>query len=241
MHRGWIKLYRKISDNSLWLSEKFTRGQAWIDMVLLANHTDGFIRVRGHKIDLKRGQLGWSEVKLSERWQWSRGKTKRFINELESERQIVQQKSNITSMITIVNYDQYQSDSTPDDTASVTADGQQTDSKQDTNKNDKKDKNDKKEKKIPPPIKEDIGEFGQALSDFRDMRKSIKKPLTERAEEMIITKLEKLSDNESERIDILNQSTMSSYLGVFPLKRDFVKEEEKPIFREPTNFVGYGK
>ena len=148
---GWIKLHRKISDNPLWHQEPFTRGQAWVDLILLANHTAGFIRARGVRVDLERGQCGWSEVKLAKRWQWSRGKVKRFINELEIDQQIVQQKNNVTSLITIVNYNDYQSDGTANDTpkrtASDTANGQQTGSKQDTNKNEKELKRTKKNEK----------------------------------------------------------------------------------------------
>lgn len=137
MDRGYIKLFRRLSESDLWLSEPFTRGQAWVDLVLLANHKPGFIRVRGVRVELKRGQVGWSEVKLAARWRWSRGKVKRFLNELETLQQIEQQKNNVTSLIYITKYETYQINST----ANSTANGQQTDSKQDTNKNEKNEKN----------------------------------------------------------------------------------------------------
>lgn len=137
MKKGWVKIHRKMMDSDLWISEKFTRGQAWIDLILLANHKKGFIRARGVKIDVERGQVGHSVVALSKRWGWSRGKTTRFLNELESEQQIEQQKNNISSLITVSNYEEYQVNDTADDTTN----GQQTDSKQYTNKNDKNKKN----------------------------------------------------------------------------------------------------
>jgi len=124
--RGYIKLYRSASSSDLWLSDPFSRGQAWVDLLMLANYADGFLRSRGQRIEVKRGQVGWSVVKLAERWSWSRGKAIRFLNELEREQQIEQQKSNVTSLITIVNYEYYQSSDTADDTASDTANVQQT-------------------------------------------------------------------------------------------------------------------
>ena len=139
MDKGWVKLHRKILGNYLWLSEPFTRGQAWVDLIILTNHEEASFRVRGVKIELKRGQCGWSELSLSERWKWSRGKVRRFLKELENERQIVQQKNNITTVITIVNYDEYQNGSTPNGTTSSTPNGHQTD----TNKNDKNNKEEK--------------------------------------------------------------------------------------------------
>jgi hypothetical protein len=136
MDSGWIKIYRKTQEKSLWLSEKFTRGQAWIDLILLANHKDGFIRVRNNKIPVKRGCVGWSVLSLSKRWKWSRGKTQRFLDELEMEQQIVQQKNNISSVILLVNYEEYQGKQNNKQSNRRTTDGQQTD----TNKNEKNEK-----------------------------------------------------------------------------------------------------
>ncbi len=136
MNRGYIRLFRCIHNNDMWDEKPFDRARAWIDLLLLANHKQGYLRIRGVRIVVNRGDVGYSVVALSEKWGWSRGKTIRFLNELETVHQIVQQKNNVTSLITIVNYDLYQSSSTADDTASSTADVQQTD----TNKNNKNEK-----------------------------------------------------------------------------------------------------
>jgi len=130
---GWIKLHRKIMDNPMYFSEPFTRTQAWIDLILLANHTNNFFYIRGNKVDVARGQVGYSKEILSRRWGWSRGKTTRFIKQLETDGMLIQQKSSVTTLISICNYKTYQGDDTTDDTT----DGHQTD----INKNDKNDKN----------------------------------------------------------------------------------------------------
>jgi len=118
---GWFRFHRKLLDDPLWTNEPFTRGQAWIDLVALAAHTNTYILVRGNRLDLRRGQVGWSEVALAHRWRWSRGKVRRFLLELEKQEQIVQQKTYLSSVVTVVNYDLYQGNDT--------ADGQQMDSK----------------------------------------------------------------------------------------------------------------
>ncbi len=147
---SWVKLHRKIQSNPLWTSEPFTRGQAWVDLILLANYKKGFIRARGIRVDIERGQVGMSHVNLSKRWDWSRGKVKRFLNELEIDQQIVQQNNNVSCLISIVNYNEYQTNDTADETQNDTADeqqtGQQTSSKQNTNKNDNNKNNEKKER-----------------------------------------------------------------------------------------------
>jgi len=101
-------------DDPIWLSEPFTRAQAWVDLLLLANHKDGHIRKRGIRIDLKRGDVGWSERELAKRWKWSRGKVKRFFSELcfsKKPKMIPQngpQNKNVTSHYSIINYERYQ-------------------------------------------------------------------------------------------------------------------------------------
>jgi hypothetical protein len=97
-------------------------------------------KVRGVRVEVLRGQTGYSSVELADRWRWSRGKVNRFLVELKNEQQIVQQKSNVTTLITIVNYEKYQTSDTANDTDNGTLvehkTVQQTVQQTDTNKND---------------------------------------------------------------------------------------------------------
>lgn len=128
MHRGYIKVYRKCTDNPLYFAEPFTKWQAWIDLLVLANYKERYIAVRGIPILVKRGQVLVGENFLAERWKWSRGKVRRFLEFLEKKvHQIEQQKNNVTTVITIINYHEYQSNDTPKGSADGTTDGQQTD------------------------------------------------------------------------------------------------------------------
>lgn len=140
---GWIKLHRKLSDNPLWTCEKFTKGQAWVDLLMLANHAYNYFYVRGNKIEVKRGQVGWSGLKLATRWKWSRNKVKNFLNQLEKEQQITQQKSKLYSVITIINYNQYQNKE--QQTTQQKSNRRATEEQQkDINKNEKNKKNEEK-------------------------------------------------------------------------------------------------
>lgn len=138
---GWIKLYRKLLDSNIWIEKPFSRGQAWVDLIMLANHKPGYVRVAGTRVDLKRGDVGWSQVKLCERWGWSRGKVRRFLDELETDGNIVQTTVQRFSVITICNYSQYQDRDTTDGTDDNTPDGQETDRRRYNNKNEKNNKN----------------------------------------------------------------------------------------------------
>lgn len=57
------------------------------------------------------------------------------------------------------------------------------------------------------------------LRDFIKMRKAIKKPLTERALELIIKELYKLSQNVDEQIKILEKSIVSNWQDIYPLNK----------------------
>ena len=99
----------------MYFSEPFTRMQAWIDLLLVANYRDSVIYVRGNKVDVKRGQIAKSQDFFATRWKWSRGKVIRFLDELQKCGQIVQQKSNVITLISVVNYEYYQQDGTTDE------------------------------------------------------------------------------------------------------------------------------
>ena len=58
------------------------------------------------------------------------------------------------------------------------------------------------------------------IYEFIKMRKAIKKPLTTRGLELMITKLYKLTPNTNEQIEILNNSIMNNWQGIFPLKQE---------------------
>lgn len=68
-------------------------------------------------------------------------------------------------------------------------------------------------------------ELDKAFADYVEMRKKIKKPMTDRAIELAMSKLQKLAETSSGidndlAIKILNQSVMNSWQGLFELKED---------------------
>lgn len=62
--------------------------------------------------------------------------------------------------------------------------------------------------------------FQETFDAYIQMRKKIKKPITNHGKDLIIKNLEKLSVNEKTQIAILEQSIANSWAGVFPLKQD---------------------
>jgi len=111
---GYIHLWRKIWDDPLFREgRKFSRFEAWVDMILMANGIEKDMLCDGRYITIKRGQLVTSELKLSKRWNWSRTKVRSFLLTLSNNRKtsgtprIKQQKDNKKSIITILKYNEY--------------------------------------------------------------------------------------------------------------------------------------
>ena len=79
-----------------------------------------------------------------------------------------------------------------------------------------KEKKEKKKKEIK--VFSDDAELNQAILAFMEFRKSIKKPMTDRAVELLINKLNGMTSYIPEQIEIINQSIVNGWQGVFPLK-----------------------
>lgn len=77
--------------------------------------------------------------------------------------------------------------------------------------------------------------FKIAFHDFREHRKKLRKPMTLRAEEMIVRQLEKLSLDENEQIEIIQASIVNGWQGVFPLKKDHHYGKFKQNFSPQQN------
>jgi hypothetical protein len=137
---GWIKLHRSLLESDFWKCEPFSRGQAWVDLLMLANFKDSFFYKRGVKVDVKRGQVGRSEVELSDRWKWSRTKVRKFLKDLEKEQQIKVVKTSVTQIVTVLKYEEFQSEEQQKDSKRTTKE-QQKDSRKTHIKNEKNDNN----------------------------------------------------------------------------------------------------
>jgi hypothetical protein len=75
-----------------------------------------------------------------------------------------------------------------------------------------------KKRKKQQKVYADDPELNSALLAFVEFRKSIKKPMTDHAVKLLLTKLHGMSNYIPEQIEILNQSIVNGWQGIFPLK-----------------------
>lgn len=114
---GWIKIHRSITNHWLYTEKrKFSKFEAWNDMLLNVNYTDCKSVIKGKLYNVKRGQSIMSLDSWSKRWKWDKSAVRRFFNLLESDGMIELKSDNITTHLTICNYDSYQDSCNADET-----------------------------------------------------------------------------------------------------------------------------
>lgn len=211
--KNYFVVSRNLLNSSRWLDEPFTRGQAWIDLFGLAQHTDSYFRVRGIKVELKRGQLGYSQLTLCKRWKWSRNKVRRYLKELENEGDLIQQNNEVTTIITIVNYDKWQLENSKNDTTSDTSEGQQKDNRRYTYNNDNKDNNDNNVKDIATTS---VANINPLIELFKDINPSYKQFYSNKTERACLTRMLKEHGLEklTELIEVLPKTNTMDFAPV---------------------------
>jgi len=105
---GYISVHRSIWDHWLWDDKPFSKGQAWIDLLMLANHKEDKFVYKDQVMEGKRGTVYRSLSFLAERWGWGRDKVSRFLKQLESDGMVAVHTSTHRTTITISNYAAFQ-------------------------------------------------------------------------------------------------------------------------------------
>ena len=152
---GWIKLDRKICENWLWQDKPFTKGQAWIDLLLLADYEDNDGYYRNSVKHFKAGTVYRSILYLSKRWCWSRNKVKRFLNVLQNEGMITYNATTNDTTITLVKWELYQHSVTTDVTTDVTH---------------TRNKEYKEDKEIKEEVSSDEEELDEPCINYKDIK-----------------------------------------------------------------------
>ena len=105
---GFFKIERDFLTSAFWLSEPFTKPQAWVDLIGLANYADKTKYYKSTFQKIKRGQIVTSQQALAERWKWSRHKVSDFLRTLEAADMVTTEGTTHGTVITVVNYAIYQ-------------------------------------------------------------------------------------------------------------------------------------
>jgi hypothetical protein len=142
MTNGWIKLYRKIEEKNWWRKQRFTWGQAWIDLLLMANHKDEKVVFDNGNYFVPKGSFITSQRKLANKWKWGIARVSCFLSYLQKTEQCIEYKTehNFTHIF-ILNWDKYQSEAEHQTEQKTEHERNMSGTRAETNKNVKNDKN----------------------------------------------------------------------------------------------------
>lgn len=110
----YIYLDRGILEHWTYEDKPFNRSMAWIDLLLIADHTTHTAVWRGKLTEFKRGDVNKSIAELAKRWGWSRDKARRFLVQLEQDGMVRINSTPFRTTITLVKYDDFQCKRTTD-------------------------------------------------------------------------------------------------------------------------------
>ena len=108
---GWLRLHRQTMDSDFWLIDQpFSFRDAFIHVLLSANWTPGTTYKNGHSIQIQRGQLLTSIRKLGNTFHWDKHKVYKWLEFMAATNMITTKSVGFGTVLTVVNYDKYQSD-----------------------------------------------------------------------------------------------------------------------------------
>lgn len=220
---GYIKLHRELASKPIWFKSTSEQKVILITLLMMANYKPNQWEWNCQKFDIKPGQFVTSLNSIVEECGGgiSIQNVRSALVRFEKLDFLTNESTKQGRFITIRNWDLYQSDD-------VSPTKQPTKTQQSTNK----ELTTKEErKKVRKKELKDIEDFAQisysenpilnqTILNFVEHRKTIKAPLSDHALKLLLTSLSKLSSNEVTQVDILNQSIMNGWKGVFPLKGD---------------------
>ena len=164
---GWIKLHRKFVEWEWFNVDEMVK--LFIYLLLTANHE----ATKWRGIEIKRGQLLTGRKSLHDKTKISEQTLRTCLSRLEKTGEINLKSTNKYTIITICNYESYQSNQPTTNQLTnqqLTNDQPTTNQQLTTNKNDKKEKNDNNDKNIPPKI-EDVKIYCQERNNKVDSEK----------------------------------------------------------------------
>lgn len=172
--QGWISIHRQIKDNFIWKQKPFSKGQAWIDILLRVNHQPKKVPIGNQIIEVEEGQTIWSILDMADSWGWSRKKVDNFLKLLEKEQMLYNKRTTKYTTLTVINWGLYQNEEQQKE-QQKSINGTSKEQQKNTNNNDNNDNNDNntikdhrcnKSSNPEPVIKFDIESFEIQLAIY---------------------------------------------------------------------------
>ncbi|MNO29209.1 hypothetical protein D3C76_191200 [compost metagenome] len=153
------------------------------------------------------------------------------IDQLVKEERLKIESTELGTLFTVINYAEYQGferyKNATENGARTAREQPENSPRTERERSENNNNKDNKEKKVKKDNKKDNTAFEdytsnpmliESLNSFIEYRKKIKKPMTDAAIKLLFGNLDKLATTDQNKIDILNQSILNGWKGVFQLR-----------------------
>lgn len=213
--KGYIPISRSFFDSPFWSEERdYSRAEAWLDLIQRSRFEAGVQVVKNSVIELERGEQIASLRYLGKRWQWDKGRVGRFITLLEKMGQVRQEMRQGQSVLTLCNYDKYNSSKNGAIPLNETPNETRVRQQRDTSETKKKKGN--KENKVKEEALPHADLFSQAWVSWKQFRIEKKAKLTPSTMNAQLNKLGAMSEQDA--VLTIQQSIENGWQGLFPDK-----------------------
>lgn len=233
---GYFKIWRELFAKPIWLNSTPEQSRILITLMAMANFKENEWDYNGKSFKLDPGQFVTSLDSIREECgkYVSIRNIRTALERFEKLGFLTSKPTNRYRLITITNWALYQQDADVPDKQSdrhLTSNRQAPDKHLTTNEEGKKERRKQGKNIYKENSAEFISAFEKTIHDFIEMRKKSGAPMTENAVELLRQKLNKMSLDQDTQIEILNQSILSGWKSVYPLKRDQQQQGNKPPYQ----------
>jgi hypothetical protein len=117
MKKGWIKIHRELMDHWIYKEDrKFSKLEAWIDLLLSANISSKKILLKGTVYEVEKGESVLSLDSWAKRWNWHKSAVRRFFVLLQNDQMIEIKSDTKVTHISVLKYALYQGFGTESET-----------------------------------------------------------------------------------------------------------------------------
>ncbi|WP_434310366.1 hypothetical protein [Hominifimenecus sp. rT4P-3] len=227
MDGNYVKFYRGIKDWEWY--RNLNTFKLFFHCIVQANWQEG--KFEGETVG--RGSFVSSYSRLAEETGLTYDEVRTAVKNLTKTKNLTVKRYPKYSVFTVVSYDDYQTiPSQAPDKAQLGPSQDPIDSQLIPSNKRKKEK---QEGKKGRNIYSMDGALNDAICDFIEFRRQIKAPMTEKAVSLMVEKLNRLTPSHEEQIEILHQSILNDWKGVFPLKSLTEKLENSLLQDKPLN------
>jgi hypothetical protein len=209
MNDGYVKIYRSLRDKGYYKKEGYVH--LWVHLIMCATYQEKEYVINGEIKHLQPGQFITSRQSLSRDTGIQESKIERALDLFEIEQQIEQQGYSKFRIISILNWDKYQNNEQQIEqqmNSKRTASEQQVNT---INKEKKEKKENNKSLTLPDWLEPSL------WNDFIEHRRKLRKPMTHKAEELLIKKIEFLRGQGEDPRGLILTAIERGWQSVFPL------------------------